>query len=97
MTVHLAHTCDMTESLTEVWRACQQRVNRLERHYADMMIRYCRGEGPPPSDAMKAELAAKRAEAAEALSLVLCGLDQRMADAEDSLDDGVPGPLKHLL
>jgi hypothetical protein len=74
----------MLEELISAWRASQQRVNELERQYADAMLAYSRGEGPPPPAETRAELLALRNEAKELLTRALTEIDQRMKDIERS-------------
>ena len=71
----------LIERLIEDWRACQQRVNELEREYAVEMLAYSRGEQPsPPGDEVKAKLLALRKEANELLSLALREIDRRVTE-----------------
>ena len=76
----------MIGRLTTEWRACQQRVNELERQYADAMLAYFRGEGPPPSDEMRARIAALRNEAKELLARAIVEIDKAMNDNARKLD-----------
>lgn len=64
------------ERLMNEWRACQQRVDNLERQYAEAMLAYCRGEGPPPSDQTKERIAALRNDAKELLARAIAEIDR---------------------
>ena len=75
----------MPLTLTDEWRSCQGRVNALEREYAATMLLYCRGAGPPPSDAMQARLRDMRAKAAALLSRALSDLDERAVRVDNRL------------
>lgn len=72
----------MVQELVDPWRACQQRVNELERRYAAAMLAYARGEGPPPPEEMRTELLALRKEARELLSRAIAEIDRRMKEID---------------
>lgn len=76
----------MTERLTEEWRASQRRVDELEGQYAEAMLAYFRGEGPPPGDEMKARISALRNEARELLAHAIAEIDRAMAENARKLD-----------
>lgn len=74
----------MLEELIAAWRESQQRVNELERQYADAMLAYSRGEGPEPSEEARTELVARRKEAKEMLARAMKEIDRRMKDTDRS-------------
>ena len=77
--------CPMPNRLTEEWSACQRRATELERHYAAQMVRYWRGEAPPPDEAMKVQLQAIRKEATTLLSAAMSEVDERVRKADAAL------------
>lgn len=74
--------CLVLEELIAAWRASQQRVNELERQYADAMLAYSRGEGPEPPEEAHAEFVAQRKDTKELLTRAMKEIDRRMKDID---------------
>jgi hypothetical protein len=74
-----------SDASNDEWQVCQRHVGALELQYADQVVRYCRGEAPPPDDGMKATLHAMREKAAALLCRALVEIDQRLNDADADL------------
>lgn len=76
----------MIDQPANEWRASQQRLSELERQYADAMLAYCRGDGPPPSDEMKARIVALRTETEKLLARTMAEVDRGMIENARKLD-----------